>query len=197
MPLSTGAKAAFRTQIRRAASALTDEARVESDRLLTQRFLSLPQLEGVGSILLFWGVGTEVDTASIREALWAGGKQVLLPRCLPGRGMEARAVSAGASLVPGTFGIPEPGEDCPVVERECIGLILVPGLCYDRHGYRLGQGGGYYDRYLVGFQGRTLGLCRDALLQARVPAQSHDVPVDLVLTETLTIWSGGLSAPAG
>ena len=77
----------------------------------------------------------------------------------------------------------EPGEDCPLAARESIDLILVPGLCFDRLGYRLGQGGGYYDRYLAGYAGATVGLCRRAVLQEAVPREAHDRPVDLVVTD--------------
>ena len=60
---------------------------------------------------------------------------------------------------------------------------LVPGLCYDREGYRLGFGGGYYDRWLAGCSGWKVGLCRAALLQDRLPRGPYDIPVDLVVTE--------------
>ena len=77
----------------------------------------------------------------------------------------------------------EPGEDCPPVDRADIGLALVPGLAFDRSGGRLGQGGGYYDRWLAGFSGFTAALCRAPLLLERLPAEGHDLPVALVLTE--------------
>lgn len=75
----------------------------------------------------------------------------------------------------------------PLLSPDEIDLTLVPALCYDRSCVRLGFGGGYYDRWLAGYRGFTVGFCRDALLQDRVPAQSHDRRVDLVLTETLRI----------
>ena len=76
-------------------------------------------------------------------------------------------------------------------------LILVPALCYDRLCRRLGQGGGYYDRYLAGYGGATVGLCREGLLQEAVPVEAHDRPVDCVLTERETILRPGGSACGG
>ena len=64
-----------------------------------------------------------------------------------------------------------------------IDLALVPAVCYDRRGYRLGFGGGYYDRWLADFAGFRVGLCRAAVLQERVPTEAHDSRVDLLLTE--------------
>ncbi len=187
MPSITGDKAALRAQVRARAAALTAPVRADSDRALFRRFLALPQVERAGTILLFSGVGTEPATAALLGPLWAMGKTLCLPKCLPGRAMEARAVAPDRPLVPGAFGIPEPGEDCPALEPGRLDLILVPALCYDRAGYRLGQGGGYYDRYLPRTSAVTVGLCRDALLLESVPAEPHDRRVDLVLTETLTL----------
>ena len=86
-------------------------------------------------------------------------------------------------LIRHRYGMLEPGEDCPVVPREEIDLILVPGLCFDRLGYRLGQGGGYYDRYLAGYRGTTVGLCRREVLQEHVPREAHDSRVELLVTD--------------
>ncbi len=151
---------------------------------LCQRFLALPQVDRAGTVLLFWGVGREPDTSGILKALLSRGKRLALPRCLPGRQIEARQVTHTACLRPSAYGIPEPGEDCPPVPREEIDLILVPNLCCDRQGYRLGHGGGYYDRYLADYRGRTVALCPEEWVQLRLPTDPFDQPVELVLTQT-------------
>ena len=179
----TEEKAAQRRAVRARLSAMTPEEREESDGILFRRFLALPRLAAAETVLLFYGMGTEPDTARLIPALLDRGKEVLLPRCLPGRGLEARRVTGESALVKHRYGMLEPGEDCPLVERGDIGLILVPGLCFDRLGYRLGQGGGYYDRYLDGYAGATVGLCRQAVFREAVPREAHDRPVDLVVTD--------------
>ena len=103
---------------------------------------------------------------------------------LPGRQMEVRLYEPDRPLVPASFGILEPLADAPLLARPDIDLALVPAVCYDRSGFRLGFGGGYYDRWLSGFSGFTVGLCRDCVLQDRVPTEDHDCRVDLLLTET-------------
>ncbi len=183
-------KAALRARIRGLMAAMTEGERRESDERLFARFLALPEVEAAKTILLYRGMGAEPDTRRLERALLERGKTVALPRVLPGRGMEARAVTGDTVLLRHFYGMLEPGEDCPVLPREGIGLILTPGLAYDRAGYRLGQGGGYYDRYLAGYGGHSAALCRAAFLLPRVPAMSHDRPVELVVTEGEVIRPG-------
>ncbi len=152
-------------------------------------FLVLPEVERAHTVMLFYGVGCEPDTTELIEALWQRGKTVLLPRCLPNRGMEACRIESGSRLVCSAYGIPEPDQECPVVSRDKIDLILVPNLCCDQQGYRLGHGGGYYDRYLAGYSGMTVSLCPAQWLQKQLPRDVYDLPVRLVLTETKE-WRG-------
>lgn len=150
---------------------------------LLDAFLDLPELKAAQTVMLFYGVGREPDTTELIETLWAQGKTVLLPKCLPERRMEARQILPGARLVYSAYAIPEPDGECPAVLRDTIDLILVPNLCCDRRGYRLGHGGGYYDRYLAGYSGMTVALCPVQWLQKELPRDEFDLPVQLVLTE--------------
>lgn len=158
--------------------------RQTSDFLLLSRFLSLPQVVAAGSLLLFWGVDTEPETSRLVEPLLEMDKRIALPRCLPHRQMEAREYRGWGHLMESAYGIPEPDDECPVMARESVDLILVPNLCCDRRGFRLGHGGGYYDRYLAGYGGTTVALCRDALLFDNLPTGEYDLPVQIILTET-------------
>ena len=177
-------KGELRRQVRARLSALPPEELVQSDSALFARLLALPQVEEADTIFAFWGIpGKEPDTSRLIGELVRRGKTVGLPRMLPGRRMEVRRYDPDKPLVTVSFGISEPGEDCPLLAREEIGLALAPAVCYDRRGFRLGFGGGYYDRWLEGFSGVTAGLCREAVLQDRVPTQAHDARVDILLTE--------------
>lgn len=150
---------------------------------LVERFLALPQLERADTVMLFCGVGRELDTMPVLEELLARGKHAAFPVCLPGRRMEAREVSSPEQLVPGIFGIPAPGEDCPAVDKKDINLVLVPCLMCDREGYRLGYGGGYYDRWLADFEGDTVCICPEERMVECLPRDEFDIPVKLVLTQ--------------
>ena len=185
LPSVTEEKAALRRTVRRWLAALPSSERRESDRALFAHFLSLPQVEGAKTIFAFWGIPErEPDTGELVRQLAERGKVVGLPRMLPGRGMEVRGYASDRPLVPAAFGLLEPDEQAPLLERAAIDLILVPAVCYDRRGFRLGFGGGYYDRWLSGFSGVTVGLCRDCVLQEHVPIEDHDRRVEFLLTES-------------
>lgn len=177
-------KKELRRRVREELSALTPEELVRSDGALFARFLALPQVEEAKTVFAFWGIpGKEPDTSRLIGELVRRGKTVGLPRMLPGHRMEVRRFNPDRPLVQASFGISEPGEDCPLLDREDIDLVLVPAVCYDGCGYRLGFGGGYYDRWLEGFSGVKVGLCRGAVLREAVPIEAHDARVDLLLTE--------------
>ena len=184
------AKKVLRARLRREIAALTPQERLESDRALFDRFLSLPQVEKADTLFLFWGIpGREPETEYLVRELTRQGKRVGLPRMLPGHQMEVRQFDPRIPMKQAAFGIWEPSEEALLLSKADIGLVLVPAVCYDRRGYRLGFGGGYYDRWLEDFAGRTVGLCRGSLLQEQVPIEEHDARVDVVLTEQETRWT--------
>lgn len=150
---------------------------------LYERFLALPQVQQSDAILVFYGIGRELDTVPLIRALISQGKRVALPVCLPHRGMEARIVRSEDQLVPNCYGIPEPDSSCPVIDKSEIGVALIPHLLCDREGYRLGWGGGYYDRWLPDFEGLTVAICPADRLEEHLPREEFDWPVQLVLTD--------------
>ena len=150
---------------------------------LLERFLALPQVEAADTVMAFYGTGREPDTAPLLRALLDRGKRVVLPVCLPRRRMEARQMTSLDQLVTNRYGIPEPDRSCPAVDKGEIGAALIPNLLCDREGYRLGWGGGYYDRWLADFPGFTVCVCRRGRLVERMPREKFDVPVKLVLFE--------------
>lgn len=150
---------------------------------LFDRFLALPEVEAADTVMVFYGTGREPNTVPLIQALLERGKRVALPVCLPHRAMEARQVLDIDQLVPNRFGIPEPDESCPVIEKGEIAAALIPHLMVDREGYRLGWGGGYYDRWLTDFPGFTVCVCRPGRLAGHIPREAFDIPVKLVLIE--------------
>jgi 5-formyltetrahydrofolate cyclo-ligase len=154
-----------------------------SNRGIYRNIVSLPEFLEASTIFAYCSMDREPDTAGIIRKAFDLGKQVLLPACLGGGVMEARMIRSLSELGPGRFGIPEPSAVVGVPPDQ-VDLILVPAVTFDREGFRLGRGGGYYDRYLSGTKAYTVGLAREKLLFDVLPREEHDIPVNCIVTET-------------
>ncbi len=154
---------------------------------IQQRLLELPEFSSAGSLALYSPVLNEVFTQEVFAVARTHGKRVAYPRVLAGA-IEFVAVEDQGELVSGTFGIPEP-QGSVTLEVAQLDLLVVPGVAFDGEGYRLGYGKGFYDRALQGHnRPRCLvGLCFEFQLLPVLPAEIHDVRMDLVLTEVRTI----------
>ena len=176
-------KAALREKIARMERKMTREDIAGSDALLTSALKALPEYERAGVVMLFSSFRHEPSMTGVLEDCLQRKKRVLLPHMLPGNELECREIRDLQQLVPGKFGILEPSPECPIIQPGEIDLMVVPAVCYDRHGGRLGRGAGYYDRLLAVYPGETVGLCREWFLQEEVPTQVHDIRVGIVVTE--------------
>ncbi len=96
-----------------------------------------------------------------------------------------------------SFGIEEPTEEGPLLYPDTQTLMLVPGLAFDRMGHRLGYGAGFYDRFLSGFPGITIGVCFEAFHLPALPRDDHDIPVKYIVSEAglWTVQTDMRSAP--
>jgi len=136
---------------------------------------------------LFAGLADEPDTRPMLKLVQGAGKEVFFPRCHAGGGLTMARLEDACDLSPGRFGILEPPQDAPCSSLLELDLILIPGVAFDRHGGRLGRGGGFYDRALAGADGsagpKRLGVGFAFQLVERVPVLDHDLAVHGVLTE--------------
>ena len=176
-------KAKARAQARRIESEL-DEVYIKScDAAITQYFFALEQYETAKSVFCYCSVFPEVDTFGIMAGILADGKVLAVPKIIGDGIMEARIVRSLSELVPGKFGIMESKDGAEILAPDEIDIAIVPAAAYDADGYRLGRGGGYYDRYLAETDAIKVGLTRQSQLMEHVPHLAHDIPVDILLTE--------------
>ena len=139
----------------------------------------------------------ELSLAPVIEDALKQGKTLLLPRCDAPGVMTARRVGSLKELVPGAYGLLEPAEDSEIIAPQQIDLILVPGVAFDRGGGRIGQGGGYYDRFLPEAGALRVGVCHDFALLERVPALAHDMRMDRILTPQMLLVCGAITNDDG
>ncbi|MFW6323666.1 MAG: 5-formyltetrahydrofolate cyclo-ligase, partial [Desulfovibrionales bacterium] len=156
---------------------------------------TLPAWRSATEVLLYAPVRNEVDTWPIFDELRSRGIRTLLPRCRecePGK-MEWAEASCREDLAAGAFNIPEPHQDrCPSTRTFSPDLILIPGVAFDRSGFRLGYGGGYYDRFLSGLADQSsllAGLAFQFQVVAALPRQKWDIPLHVLITEQEIIWT--------
>ena len=122
----------------------------------------------------------EVDLTILLQQALSDGKQIALPKCR-GKHMDFILISDLTRIQRSSFGSPEPVDDVPLAADETA-LVIVPGLVFDRKGYRIGYGGGYYDRFLSREPNHpTVSLCYDFQIVDRLHPDPHDIPVDIVL----------------
>ena len=164
--------------------------RAEKDRrdaAICRAALSLVSFRHAEYVLLYAAMENEIDITPIAKEALARGKKIAFPRCdKESHTMRYHMVSSLSELAPDAYSILEPPADAPVYDPDtAVGsaVCVVPGLVYDRAGYRLGYGKGFYDRYLSAFSGCTLGVVYSDYILPSVPRGRYDVSVNILLTE--------------
>ena len=149
------------------------------------------------TILTYMPMRTEVDLRSLLVDFT--DKRWLLPRILPEENHRMVFHPYDPDqLIEHPFGMAEPAPYLPQIPPAEIQLVLVPGLAFDRSGWRLGYGGGYFDRFLWDFSGVSVGAVFQALLVDALPHGEHDVPMRWLVTESgLIHLEGSVDQPAG
>lgn len=182
-------KANMRAHFKAVREGLIPGERCAIDEAIARNVEALPEFAAADGVFTYLSFGAEVDTRELIQRAWEAGKTVCLPRVVPGtREMRWYTVQSLDGLVRGSFGVEEPPHD-PSREADPADfahpVTLVPGLAFDRAGFRLGYGGGFYDTFLPGFPGASIGLVRACQLVEALPVRdAHDVPVDAVVTES-------------
>jgi 5-formyltetrahydrofolate cyclo-ligase len=176
-------KSLLRRDLLAARSRLTEADRKSAGITLRALVLDLPEVGMAGTIAAYMSAGTEPQTAGLVFALWKRGGYVLLPVLRDDNDVDWASYEGPESLAPGPHGLlqpTEPGRGVAAVAS--ADFVIVPALAVGRDGYRLGRGGGSYDRALarVGEQVPTLALLYDGELLDTVPVGPHDQPVRAV-----------------
>ena len=196
--LQSPEKAALRAPMRNARARVHALEAASAARALRDRFLAQIEVPQNAIVAAYAAFGGELDPLPLLEALAAKGVALALPvveaKAAP---LVFRSWEPGAPLVPHRFGMAEPSRDALAVVPD---IVVVPLLAFDRKGYRLGYGGGYYDRTLAGLRkrGRVLavGIGFASQEMPNVPRDPHDLPLDWIVTERAAFAPLGADARA-
>ena len=175
-------KKAFRKEVLEKIAALPEEYIASSNRGIYENFISMPEFINAKSIFAYISEKREPDTIRIIEKALEMGKTVALPVSYEGGVMVPKVVKSLDGLEIGLYGIPAPSENSPTLSEDEVDLIIVPAVTFNKSGYRLGRGGGYYDRFLSKAKAISVGLGREELL-CDVPLEKHDMSVNYLVTE--------------
>ena len=174
-------KSELRKQVLQEMEALSQEQKQAIDQALTERLLQHRFYQEAKVIATYLSFPHEFQTQGLIEQALKDGKKVLIPKTYP-KGHMDFVVYNSQQLVKTSFGLLEPQGDLEVVDASQIDLIHVPGLAFTTEGYRIGYGGGYYDRYLKHFSGYTFSTVYPCQIKDFIP-EKHDIPVQEVLID--------------
>lgn len=178
-------KAELRKNFIRLRNSIDPQEQRKIDIEIQSRVLCSREYSRADMLLTYISVENEPDTHGLIQAAFANGKKVAVPKCTENNGMEFYFISSDKDLLKGSFGLFEPNiAKCIKAEPTEKSLCVVPGLSFDASGFRLGRGGGYYDRFLKSFNGVSVGLCRYDFFRLSLPREPFDIPVDIIATES-------------
>jgi len=171
-------------------SQIPPDERAARATVITESLLALPELETARAVLAYVSMRAEVPTGGLCRAVLASGRTLLLPSVADDGTLRASPVASLDDLEPGFRGIPEPRARFPVV-LTMADVFVVPGVAFDPAGARLGYGGGFFDGFLrANPRAARIGVCFEVQVVEAIPMESHDEPVDVVVTEERVIRTG-------
>ena len=164
---------------------LSEESRSQSSRRLCEKIASLNEFQQADLILVYSPSRNEPDLTPLVEIAVQADKKVAFPISVTDEcTLLFKEVSSTDELEIGTYGIPEPPITAPTPRITEKSLCIVPALAFDSEGFRIGYGKGYYDRFLSKFKGISVGAVFDDLICEKLPTDTTDIPVNIIITET-------------
>ena len=176
----------LRQKYRLIRSKMPKQEKLQRDVDIQNKFFKLNRYHLCDTVLTYVSTEIEVDTRNIIQRAWDDNKRVAVPYCVPGtRNIEFYYINSFDELKTGTFGVLEPAPDPDkLFKGDGISVCVVPAFCFDKRGYRLGYGKGYYDRFLSGYNGTAVGICYASCLREHLYHGHFDYAVNIVVTES-------------
>lgn len=178
-------KRRLREKCKQSRRGLSPEQKAVADRKIKSKLLNLWLLRNAKTVLVYVSTEIEVDTRELINELFLRGVTVAVPKCEDGNGnMSFYKISSFDELEKGFFGVLEPKlSHCEKLTEFSDSVCIVPAFMFDKKGFRLGYGKGYYDRFLANFPGTALGICYNGEVCDRLYHGRFDRPVDMIVTD--------------
>ena len=176
-------KQSLRKQLLKERSEISEKDK--KDELIFQNLMSLEAYKKARCVLCYVSSKDEADTIAVINQALKYEKTVAVPYCEDDIGnMSFYIINSLDELKNGRYSIPEPDiNTAQKLNDFSNSIIIVPALCYDKKGFRIGYGRGYYDRFLEKHPLFSIGLCYNSLMQDALPVNEHDKRVDIIVTD--------------
>ena len=158
-----------------------------NDKKIIEHIISLPEFINANQILFYIPIQGEVDLTHIFEE-YKNEKEFALPRMIySSKDLDLYKINNMDDLEKGTYDIPEPKKDLKEIKPEDIDLVLLPGIGFGLDGHRIGYGEGFFDKLLKKIPALKIGIAYEFQIVENVPAEDHDIPVNMIITENRII----------
>jgi 5-formyltetrahydrofolate cyclo-ligase len=183
-------KGTIRKEILEKRKNLNREDLAKKSQCIKDHILSWDEYKRSDKIMVYYSFRNEVLTNEIIESSFGRGKEVILPKSIKEtREILPCKIASLDELVEGNYGIMEPPEK-EIISRDEIDIVFVPGAAFDKKGFRIGYGAGYYDRFLDGYKGIKVGVCFNLQIVEDAYPDRHDISMDYLVTEKGIIKTG-------
>ena len=177
-------KNALRAEYKQIRAEMPEETHRARDEKICSVITSLASYRFAHTVLMYAPSGNEIDISAVALHAIAAGKRIAYPLCnVNDHTMVFKLVSHPSELKSGSYSIPEPAEECETLTDISGTVCLIPGLVFDKEGFRVGYGKGYYDRFLSTYNESKLGIVYSDFILDRVPRGRYDRCVDILVTE--------------
>lgn len=143
--------------------------------LLNEKVLNSKEFKNSKSIFCYISFNNEIDTFEILN-FCLKNKKILSVPVIKGKKIIPAKITSLDNLIKNKFGISEP-KKYKVMNKKNIDMVIVPGICYNPLGYRIGYGGGYYDDFLKDYKGLSIGMVLKKFLINKFIPEKIDIPV--------------------
>ncbi|EFF61403.1 5-formyltetrahydrofolate cyclo-ligase [Enterococcus faecium] len=183
--MNSKSKQDLRQQIFKRRQQLKNDYQMSANEKIINNIINSVEYQNSTTIFTFIGKEGEIDTKQLIIDALDNGKIVGVPRVYPGHLMKIHRFTSFDELIMSRLHILEPKENSPVLTISSIDLTILPCVTCNKHGDRLGYGGGYYDRFLGSNDNRSVSLlpCLARLQVDEIPLEDNDIQADLVVNE--------------
>jgi 5-formyltetrahydrofolate cyclo-ligase len=177
-------KNALRAEYKQIRAEMSEAERRLRDEKICAAIISLASYRFAKTVLMYAPTGNEIDVSRVALHAIKSGKRIAYPLCnVEEHSMVFKEVASPSELTAGSYSIPEPPEDAETVADLSDSICLVPGLVFDKEGFRVGYGKGYYDRFLSTYKYTKLGIVYSDFILDTVPRGRFDRRTDILVTE--------------